>query len=649
MVIYDAELPEDHAARQSVRRAAAGKLLKADRALRRDVIRVPNGDAAAIALLLKKLARVHDVYPDLVAHAAFTPNDPLLADEWGLAKIQAETAWDTSQGAGVTVAVLDCGIHTAHPDLQGQVTLERNFTSTSSTDDRCNHGTHVAGTIAALTNNDAGVAAVAPGARLLNGKVLDDNGDGFFSAIDDGIKWAADNGAKVINLSLGADTDCPSGTQVAVDYAWSRGAIVVAAAGNAQSGAAPLSHAGAPANCINAVGVAATDSGDVIGSFSYYGTNVDVAAPGVGILSTLNPELAGNDGVLYGTFNGTSMATPHTAGVLALLWASTHGGGASPQAVVDRLFGTADRIAGTGGSWTHGRINAAAAVGSGAAQPTFTPTPAPLAGSNSFAGAPTLALPGTAAGNTSQATVESGEPRPCGSIGKTVWLRMAPSVSGTLTARSAGSAYDTVLALYRGTSLSGLTSLACNDDDGGTLQSAVTGSLTAGQTYYLQVGGYNGAGGAFTLDVAFQATASATASSSPTRTATPAATVTATPTSTATLAATATATALATATWSGCSPTSEPRPSTCWARRPTSCNCAPKSSSTARSRKSKRVSSNSNATAARHDTFPRTAHPSAWRGSLPANTCGRCRHGRASPRTTSTDPTIPTAHDSSCC
>src|SRR5688500_1010034 len=134
VVVYDAPLAEDDPARQDVRRAAGGTLLSADRVLRRDVIRIPNGDAAAVALRLKKLSRVREAYPDRVAHAAYIPNDPLLADEWGLATIGATTAWDTSRGAGVTVAVLDCGVHVGHPDLAGQVAFERNFTSTGSTD-----------------------------------------------------------------------------------------------------------------------------------------------------------------------------------------------------------------------------------------------------------------------------------------------------------------------------------------------------------------------------------------------------------------------------------------------------------------------------------------------------------------------------------
>src|SRR5207253_8891692 len=142
---------------------------------------------------------------DSLATATLAVNDPRVAEEWGLQRIQANTAWDTAQGSGVSVAVLDCGINSSHPDLAGRVSLQRNFTSSATMDDRCNHGTHVAGTIAAGTNNGIGVAGVAPGASLINGKVLDDTGSGFFSDIDNAIEWAVDSGAKVISMSLGAD------------------------------------------------------------------------------------------------------------------------------------------------------------------------------------------------------------------------------------------------------------------------------------------------------------------------------------------------------------------------------------------------------------------------------------------------------------
>ena len=246
--------------------------------------------------------------------------------------------------------MLDCGVHASHPDLAGRVVLEQNFTGAATTDDGCNHGTHVAGTIAAVMNNATGVVGVAPGASVLNGKVLDDTGSGFFSDIDRGIQWAADSGARVINLSINADIPCPTGTQSAIDYAWSKGVVVVAAAGN--SG---LPSAGAPANCGNAIAVAASDRNDAVVAWSNQGADVDVAAPGTDILSTVNPDP--NGGALYNTLSGTSMASPHVAGEAALLWGAVPS--TSAGAARDLLLSTSIKGAGS----TYGRVSAASAVG----------------------------------------------------------------------------------------------------------------------------------------------------------------------------------------------------------------------------------------------------------------------------------------------
>ena len=142
---------------------------------------------------------------------------------------------------------------------------------------------------------------------------------------------------------------------------------MVAAAGNYGA-----SGATTPANCQNVIGVAATDASDQLASFSNYGPEVDLGAPGVSILSTVNPDL--NGGALYAWFDGTSMASPHVAGSAALLWATAYG--SSAAAVRDRLFSTADAVPGTGSLWTYGRLNAASAVG-GAGSPTPTGTPGP--------------------------------------------------------------------------------------------------------------------------------------------------------------------------------------------------------------------------------------------------------------------------------
>ncbi len=315
-------------------------------------------------------ADVERAEPDYVLRKTFTPNDPSFGQQYGMAKIQAPAAWDVTHSSfGIRIAILDCGVYSSsssyispdglpgHPDVRSKVVLETNFTTSSfGADDLCDHGTHVAGIAAASTNNGIGVAGVGFDAAIMNGKVLDDTGQGPNSWIINGITWATNNGAKVINMSLGGPGACSFSMQSAISYAWTHGVVVAAAAGNDGT-----SGAESPANCANVLGVAATDQNDAKASFSNFGPNVDVAAPGVSILST---DFVGT----YETFSGTSQATPHVSGLAALVWAT--GFGTGNQAVVDRITGYADQIAGTGSLWTYGRINASAAVG-----PNCSPRP----------------------------------------------------------------------------------------------------------------------------------------------------------------------------------------------------------------------------------------------------------------------------------
>lgn len=314
--------------------------------------------------------------PDYVAVALGVPNDPNFSDkQWGLnntgqtivgvagstdADIDGPEAWDVASGAGVRVAVLDTGVDQNHEDVSAKTVLQKDFSGSGSVDDFYGHGTHVAGIIAAVTNNGVGVAGGCPQCVILNGKVLGDTGSGSYSAIANGITWAADNGAKVINLSLGG-TGRSLTLERAVNYAWNRGAVVVAAAGN--SGSSSKLY---PAAYTRAIAVAATNNLDAKASWSSWGVKwVDVAAPGENIFSTF-PNHAFYIGTNYGRVqnydfaSGTSMATPMTAAAAGVVWSSPYG--TSNSAVRARIEGKADKIAGTGTYWSAGRVNAAAAV-----------------------------------------------------------------------------------------------------------------------------------------------------------------------------------------------------------------------------------------------------------------------------------------------
>lgn len=296
--------------------------------------------------MLRKEAGVAYVEEDAIARATYDPNDtyysfdPSSDPSYNEQKPQFELircpeAWDTARGAGVRVAVLDTGCQLNHPDIgygsSGKVKIWRNFTTRQTTDvtDRNGHGTHTAGTVGARTNNARGVAAAGHDAELAIAKVLDNSGSGQYSWIAAGLEWSVDTaGAKVINMSLGGTV--PSLTlENAVNNAWRKGAVLVAAAGNSSS--ASPEYPAAYENCLS---VAAVDVQGNLASFSNFGDTVDLAAPGVNVLSTYK-------GSSYAWSNGTSMATPHVAGAAALVWSSAWG--TSQSSVRDRLVSTATR------------------------------------------------------------------------------------------------------------------------------------------------------------------------------------------------------------------------------------------------------------------------------------------------------------------
>jgi thermitase len=286
------------------------------------------------------------------------PNDPLVSDQWGYSNsqdndIDAFEAWTgTIRLAAPAIAILDTGATKPHPDLSSKVARQEDFTGTGI-GDVYGHGTHVAGIAGAATNNGTGGAGTCPECPIWDYKVLDNSGSGDWFNISAGITRAADDGAKVVNMSFGAYALSQT-VENAVDYAWGKGVVLVAAAGNDGQnwGFYPAAYA-------NVIAVAATTNRDARASFSNWGGNwVDVAAPGAGILSTVK---SGS----YESWNGTSMASPHVAGVAGIVF-SRSADCASNTCVRSRIENRADPIGRTGSnsrdSWAHGRLNACQAV-----------------------------------------------------------------------------------------------------------------------------------------------------------------------------------------------------------------------------------------------------------------------------------------------
>src|SRR5688572_19466475 len=324
-----------------------------------DVVRAARKlDRVEAETLMRQIAAdpsVEYVEVDKLNKPLLTPNDTRYSEQWGYSGtygIKANQAWDVTNGSGAVVAVLDTGI-TNHSDLNANILPGYDFiidTAVSNdgngrdsdasdpgdwvTANQCGgthaaqnsswHGTHVAGTIAAVTNNAKGVAGVAYGARIVPVRVLGTCG-GYDSDIADAIIWASGgtvsgvpanaNPAEVINLSLGGSGACGTTTQNAINGAVGRGTTLVIAAGNDNVNVSNAS----PANCNNVIAVASITSTGARSSFSNYGALIDIAAPGSNILSTLNTGTTTPGAETYVSYNGTSMATPHVAGVVALI------------------------------------------------------------------------------------------------------------------------------------------------------------------------------------------------------------------------------------------------------------------------------------------------------------------------------------------
>jgi subtilisin family serine protease len=333
--------------------------------------------------------------------ASAAPNDPYFARQWGLVRIQAEPAWTVATGNSALIAIVDTGVDLGHPDLDANIVsypdadfVEPNGTCTNKrgqrtctqdgAQDKNGHGTHVAGIAAAETGNGIGVAGVAPEARILPVRVLDADGEGTTADVADGIRYAADKGAKVINLSLGYDVSGHVTKLVgalrpihqAIDYASARGSVVVVAAGNGPISEAPgpvFPLCAEPATHPSVICVGATDSRDLLAWYSGFDGTMTLnylVAPGGDSLtcsgdifstylrSEPKPLCSPENG--YEALAGTSMSAPFVSGVAGLL----AGKGLSNQAIVECLTKTADDLGAPGRDsiYGFGRVNANKAV-----------------------------------------------------------------------------------------------------------------------------------------------------------------------------------------------------------------------------------------------------------------------------------------------
>ena len=341
-----------------------------------DVVRVTD-DPAAVATRLNRSALVDYAEPNFILKATATPNDPLFSQLYGMnntgqtggkpdADIDAPEGWDAAglggfpATGGTKIGIVDTGIDQTHPELSGKVVdcgaaFGGTVASGACADDNM-HGTHVAGTIAARANNATGVAGVAFNASLSICKALyTAAGTGLTSDVANCINWTHTHGAKVISMSLGGGDSTT--LHQAVQAAWAgggaNGSVLVAAAGN--DGNSTVNY---PAGYAEVVSVAATDQNDAKASFSNTNADVEVAAPGVNILSTI-------PGGQYATLSGTSMATPHASGVTGILWqlfpTDTAAG------IRSRLDAAVDDLgpAGRDSSFGFGRVNLCRAAGGG--------------------------------------------------------------------------------------------------------------------------------------------------------------------------------------------------------------------------------------------------------------------------------------------
>lgn len=349
-------------------------------------IKVPAQALEKVKAALSKNPHFSFVENNYLAAGALEPNDSRYPSQWHLPKISAPGGWDLSIGsAGEAIAVIDSGVDPSHPDLAGKLLHGYNFLDgNTDTHDVLGHGTAVAGTAGAMTDNYEGVAGVAWDNPIMPLVVLSSDNWASYYDIAQAITHAADQGVRVINISIGGSSSSYT-LENAVTYAWKKGALVFACAHNYGTSTPYY-----PAACTYAVAVSATTSSDTKASFSNYGTWIDLAAPGTSILTT-------NRGGGYGSWNGTSFSSPMAAGLAALIWSADPT--LTNAQVLDIMTQNADDL-GTSGFdiyFGYGRINASASLAAVIGSPKVSDTTEPSVSITSPADGATLTGPVTIA------------------------------------------------------------------------------------------------------------------------------------------------------------------------------------------------------------------------------------------------------------
>ena len=489
--------------------------------------RLSHADAQRLAQqIMAADASVEYAEPDRILHPLFTPNDTQYGQQWhyfeATAGLNLPPAWDKSTGSGVVVAVIDTG-YRPHADLAPNIlpgydmiidTAVSNDGNARDSDAKdpgdwvvageCGggqptqdeasswHGTHVAGTIAAVSNNGSGVAGVAFNAKVVPVRALGKCG-GYTSDIADGMVWASGGSvsglpanahpARVINMSLGGSGACDTTSQNAINAARSRGTVVVVAAGNSNANAANFS----PASCSGVITVAAVNRSGGRAYYSNFGSVVDVAAPGGdmrsgvanGILSTLNNGTTAPGADTFAYYQGTSMATPHVVGVVALMLAKNPA--LTPDEVESRLKASTRAFPASCSQCGSGIVDASAAVDAAGGGSTPPPTTInEVEANNTLATAQAVTQPVTVNGTVASRSDAD-------------WFKVSVGPGKTLGAQlTPNSTSDYDLYVYNGSG----TQLASSINGTGQVDSvSVTNSSAATMSYYLRVRYYSGGTG----------------------------------------------------------------------------------------------------------------------------------------------------------